>query len=649
MKNPLLRVTGLQHLPGFAWGFRSPALKLDVVIRGGDKSTLDKLAALSATLEAVIQAEKLDTGKFAPAPSVPPSATPSLKAAYPLDLVLYWTHRALLHANVPLFEKGRIIRCVKKHYCAAIPIFFMPYLTMKMILDALAHLINLASTSASLDADIASFVRLIKQIKETTQTGSNVPHFVKAAFELGIQTSYLAGNIIQYGQGGNARWMDSSFTDTTPSIGAGIARNKTITNSVLRQAGIPVAPQALVSSAQHAVAEAHKLGFPVVIKPADKDGGVAVHAGLMSEQQVHNAYTAARQHSTNIIIEKHVEGRDYRLNIFNNEILWAIERVPAGVSGDGLSTLRQLVEHENLNPLRSEEANSPLKTLVFDDEALEVLHSKGLHPDSIPAKDQFVALRHRANIGMGGMPVSVMGNIHPDNARLAQRAVTLLGLDLAGVDLLLPDIQQSWLKTGGIVCEVNGQPQLGAVTSRHTYGELLRKLFPTRGRIPIALVIGDHGVYPVIRQTAKLLEDAGIQAGWGDEGGIFIGAERTSPVEPDCYRTGKMLMLNREVEAVVLRVDKDTVLASGLPCDRFETLVIGGETVSEMDSGLEDILAMILPACTGQVLVITDGELSSSWHRAAAQYQSGQPPWQAVTTDQVAETLAQSLLNSRVT
>ena len=619
MKKSLVTVTGLQHLPGFAWGFRTPTLKLNVIIADDHGLSAAKLTELSSRLEAAITSEELEIKGLEPAPVT----------THPVDFILYWTDRSLRLANVPLFESGRVVSRASQFYSAVIPVFFMPYSTMKLIVERLIGIVNLAQAATQIDDHIASFSQLIKQIKGSTQTGTNVPRFLKAAFELGIQTAHISGNIVQYGQGARARWMDSSFTDSTPFIAAGIARNKVMTSTVLHQAGIPVAPHALVVSADHAVAEAHRLGFPVVIKPADRDGGLAVHAGLTTAEEVSSAYTSAHQYSKNILLEKHIQGRDYRLNIFNNEVLWAIERVPAGVTGDGKSSIRQLVDNENLNPMRSEEAHSPLKKLVVDSEALGALKSAGLRPQSIPAKGRFVPLRRRANIGMGGMPVSVMDRIHPDNADLALRSAAILGLDIAGVDLLLPDINRSWVETGGAVCEVNGQPQLGAVTSAHVYGEILQKLVVAGGRIPIALVVGGSRSHEIIARAASQLAGAGIRTGWTDASGVFVSGQIIHPVDTATYTSGKMLMISRDVEAALLRADEESIIANGLPFDRFDILVIAADEAAPgptFDNRLDDILAMILPACTGKVLTAAGGKrdlralealTSARWEREA--------------------------------
>lgn len=645
MKTPLLTVTRLQHVAGFAWGFSCPVLRLDATVAGDEARSLTQLTSFSTEMAQAIQRANLDSTEFRQASNkeVLPPAAPG--TAYPLHLALHWIHGSLLLAQVPVFEDPQVLSTRGNCHSVAIPVFFMPFATLQIIVDRVVRLINLAALALPTGPELQSFIHFVRQLKESTQTSSNVPRFLRTAFDLGIQTTYVAGNVIQYGQGANARWLDSSFTDATPFIGSMLARNKLLTNNTLRQAGIPMAPQIIAPSADHAVAAARELGFPVVVKAADKDGGVAVYAGLTSEREVRIAHREARQQTANVIVEKHIEGRDYRLNIYHGKVLWAIERVPAGLVGDGESTLRQLLEEENRNPLRNAGANSPLKPLAFDAEARQVLKGMGLSPESIPGKGRFVPLRRRANIAMGGTPVSVMDRLHPDNVRLAVRAATLLSLDVAGVDLILPDIERSWLETGGVVCEVNAQPQLGAVTSMHTYGELLRQLVPARGRIPIALLIGGPGLHGVIAAAAEQMDAAGVRAGWSNSDGVFIGADRIHCAGVSTHDAGRMLLLSREVEAALLAVDASTLPASGLPCHRYHLLVIDASCVQEGENApLDELLAMVLPACIGKILVVGKGQVGIE---ALPSLEAASCAIAAVEPDRLAEEMRRELLAAR--
>lgn len=327
------------------------------------------------------------------------------------------------------------------------------------------------------------------QLRPKAPTGINTIRFLAAAHALDIPWRHVGGNIYQFGWGASARWLDSSFTDQTPQISAMAARDKRLCAKILRDFGLPVPNQLSVGTADQAVAAARKIGYPVVVKPADLDGGHGVHAGLLTDRQVTNAFDEASRLSKRILVEQFINGNDYRFQVFNGNVFWVVRRRPAGVIGNGHQTIAQLVAA--LNARRAERgthvptdqmAEQGREAVVLDGEADIWLAAQGLGMDSVPVKGQRVRLAGAANVSRGGTRQGVeLHHIHPDNAALAIDAVRLLKLDLGGVDLILPDVGRSWRETGGGICEVNGQPQLAP----HLPVQLLPQIVPGKGRIPV--------------------------------------------------------------------------------------------------------------------------------------------------------------------
>lgn len=414
------------------------------------------------------------------------------------------------------------------------------------------------------DKDLPKFIRALRG---STLTSSNTPHFLAAAADLGIPVMEVAGRTLQFGQGKKARWLDSSFTDQTPHLSALIARDKFIAAKVLHSAGIPVASHSLVSSVDEAVNVAKRIGFPVVVKPADLDGGIAVAAGLQNSHEVSQAFATAAKCSKNILVERHFVGRDYRLTIFQGELLWAIERVPGGVVGDGKHCITELLDRLNADKRRGDGVHAQLKKIALDKEALDLLSANNKTPDSILELGEYVPLRRIANVAAGGTPISVMGRVHLDNIRLAIRSAAALGLDLAGVDLLIPDISKSWMDVGCVVCEVNGQPQLGSVTSAHVYKEVLAKLVDGDGRIPITLV-RDCEDSERSEAAVAAYRSKGLCVGYAGAKGVFVGDECISRKVLTPYRGGNILLRDRRVEAIVLEGNAASIASEGLPYEQ---------------------------------------------------------------------------------
>lgn len=348
---------------------------------------------------------------------------------------------------------------------------------------------NVQFSNKALEAEITN---LVNGYRLLAPSGVNTLRFLNAAHELGIPWRHVAKNVYQFGWGSRSRWLDSSFTDETSTISANLARDKVASATVLRNAGLPVPRHQLVTSAEQAVAVAEAMGYPVVVKPANLDGGQGVFAGLGSANSVKRAYSDTAKLSQRILVEQFIAGDDHRLQVYKGEVFWVVRRRAAYVKGNGIASVTELVAQTNASraAARSRNHDDPMlergtENLVIDAEAEEWLESQGLDRHSVPADGQTVRLRGAANVSLGGTREGIrLDEVHPDNLALAAKAAAALRLDFAGIDLLLPDIRRSWRETGGGICEVNAQPQM----SGHLQKKLLPTLVPYQGRIPVVCV-----------------------------------------------------------------------------------------------------------------------------------------------------------------
>ena len=421
--------------------------------------------------------------------------------------------------------------------------------------------------------------RSVQDLRRFALKDMNTRHFLRAAHEAGIPWRHVVANIHEMGHGARSRWLDSTITDRTCALGTRLAHNKGMAAQVLRAAGLPVPAHALAASSAQAEEIAQRLGYPVVVKPMDKEGGTGVAAGLQSGEAVHRAWIAAREHSEHVLVEKHIEGRDYRLVVLHGRLIRAVTRLPGGVTGDGRQTVAQLLAVLNADPRRGSLPSSRLRIVDCDDEAMEMLDEAGLTLDSVPDAGRFVPLRRRANVASGGMPVSVLEEVHPDNARLAVRAARALRLDIAGVDLLMPDISRSWQESGGGICEVNAQPQVGGAD---TPGVILAQLLPHGGRIPLVLVVGDEkGADETALALERLWVTNGLRVGRVSTGGAWIGDEHILPPGSDFFEAGQAVLANTEVQAAVLAGGAEDLAVHGLPFDRCHVVVLAGAAAGD--------------------------------------------------------------------
>ena len=582
--------------PGYVHGCRYPALVVSLQGQVVSREACDRLAA--CFLESCPTWVKPEIGD-----------QPALDMRQAVEWLLSGWQALQVAAGVPVYETGRLLELTGSQARCVVPTLQN---SQRVLASVIQQSFELLSRPAADEGQPGKDrLRQAIEILARTRPGAPAgPWFVKTAPELGMPVQELPGGAFQYGVAARARWMDSTFTDVTPTLSARLARNKVWAAALLRQAGLPVPLHQLVGDVQSALKVAHWLGYPVVVKPADQDGGVGVAAGLETDAEVQQAFEKARTHSSQILVEKHVAGRDYRLTVFNGEMIWAIERVPGGITGDGTHTVAQLLERLNADPRRGSNAHSPLKILDLDDEARQLLRRQGLDERSVPAAGRFVRMRRAANVAVGGMPVAVFDQVHPDNVRLAVRAANILRLDMAGVDLLIPDIAISWRDSGAAICEVNGQPSLGQLTAAHLYAPVLRRLVPGSGRVPTVLIVGAVDPELWLDAVSSALAGRMMRVGVVGPRAVTVGAETITRGGAGSFAGGRMLALDRDVDAMVLAINDDECLHSGLPVDRCDALILAGThrwtagAASDLErrQWLHEMLLHLLPACDGVVL-----------------------------------------------
>ncbi|HEY0418876.1 MAG TPA: acetate--CoA ligase family protein, partial [Acetobacteraceae bacterium] len=262
-------------------------------------------------------------------------------------------------------------------------------------------------------------------------------------------------SLIQLGHGRHAKRIRASITGVTSYLAVEAAGDKDLTKTMLSAAGLPVPKGEVVRSAEAAVEAAEELGYPVVTKPLDGNQGRGVGIGLRTPEQVRWGYEHAAPYSRRVVVEQHYEGSDHRILVVAGQVVAAARRVPAHVVGDGHRSIAALVEETNQDPRRGEGHEKGLTRIVIDEHVRELLARSGLTTESVPEAGRMVQLRATANLSTGGTAVDCTDIIHPDNAAIARRAAKVIGLDVAGIDFIAPDIARPVRETGGGIVEVN--------------------------------------------------------------------------------------------------------------------------------------------------------------------------------------------------
>lgn len=233
---------------------------------------------------------------------------------------------------------------------------------------------------------------------------------------------------------------------------------------------------------------------------------------LTTETEVRAAYTIARVFSPQVLVERSIVGDDYRLLIVNGALVAAARRDPAQVVGDNEHTIVELVKLVNQYPRRRPGHSSTLTRITIDDAVRLVLAQQGVTVDTIPADGRIVKLRTNCNLSTGGTATDVTDDVHPSNARIAQLAAQIMGLDIAGIDVLCRDIRRPLSEQGGAIVEVNAAPRLrmhlypAQGQARDVGVPIMEMLYPkdAPSRIPIIAVTGTNGKTTVTRLIAHM-------------------------------------------------------------------------------------------------------------------------------------------------
>lgn len=340
------------------------------------------------------------------------------------------------------------------------------------------------------DSDVRtdSVNELVKEAKSFLPSGQNTIHFLRAAQELGIPWRILCvmrgESFVQYGEGARFRLMNSSLSDLDSPLGVKIVRDKSITSQYLHSLGYPIQPHARVSSVDYALTFAHER-FPVVVKPVGADRGKGVEVDIRTENDLKVIAESLLKQFKDIMVEKYILAIDYRLYVFQGQLIWAHRRVPPHLTGDGVKSISELLEVENLKRLS---ADSSLKPIPDDRNFSQSLEDQGLSPDSILPLGRRCKVGTLGLVSRGGHTEACYGEVHPDNAELAVDCCRQVGICLGGVDLLIPDISVSWRKSVAHICEINAIPQLGILTQSHLYKLILESLVKN-GSLPSILIV----------------------------------------------------------------------------------------------------------------------------------------------------------------
>jgi cyanophycin synthetase len=434
------------------------------------------------------------------------------------------------------------------------------------------------------DWDDEPVIKQLRELDEDVRLGPSTGSIVNAAVSRGVPYRRLTqGSLVQFGWGHKQRRIWAAEVDATSAVSESIAQDKDLSKRLLQSAGVPVPIGRPVDSLDDGWEAALEIGLPVVVKPLDGNQGKGVTVNVMTREHFELAYKAAEDIGTPMV-EKFLPGSDFRLLVVGNQLVAAARRDPPQVSGDGVHTVRQLVDEINKDPRRGDGHATSLTKMRLDEIAIERIRQQGLEPDSVPAKGQRVILRNNANLSTGGSATDVTDDVHPEVAQRAIAAAQIVGLHVCGVDVVAESVLRPLEEQSGGIVEVNAAPGLRMHLSP-SYGKgrnvgkaVIQSIYgPDKnsdGRIPVVAVTGTNGKTTTARLITHLFATSGMTVGMTNTDGVYVDGRQIDSGDCSGPKSARNVLMHPDVEAAVLECARGGILREGLGFDRCAVAVV---------------------------------------------------------------------------
>jgi cyanophycin synthetase len=433
------------------------------------------------------------------------------------------------------------------------------------------------------DVDMEYRLKYLKDIAVKTDLGPSTLAIIEEAKFRGIPFMRIGkGSILQLGYGKYQKRIEATITENTSCIAVDISCDKVITKELLNEAGIPVPEGGVAYNVEGALAIANELGYPVVVKPHNGNQGKGVCLNIQSDDELRTAYGIASGFSESVIVERHIAGKNYRILVVGGNVVAVAERVPVTVTGDGKHSIAELIAIENKNPARGDGHEKPLTKIKIDSHVEMTLARQGAGLDHIPAKGEVIMVRENGNLSTGGMAIDRTDRVHPQVSLTAVRAASIIGLDVAGVDIMTSDISKPLPVTGGAVIEVNAAPGIrmhhypSKGKARNVARSIVDMLFPRGSRysIPIVSITGTNGKTTTARMLSNILSISGYNVGCTTTGGIFINQKCILEGDTTGPSSARTVLTDRTVDLAVLETARGGLVRSGLGYDLADVGIV---------------------------------------------------------------------------
>lgn len=451
-------------------------------------------------------------------------------------------------------------------------------------------------TTEEIKVAVAEDIQRMREIREEVRFGPSTGSLVDEAVSRDIPFIRLNDqSLVQLGYGVYQKRIQATTTANTNMIAVDIAGNKHATKTLLGDMGVPVPKGYRIRLEEELEDTLQRVGFPLVIKPLDGNHGKGATVGIKSLEEAKIAWEKAKEYSRWIIVEQQLIGSDFRALVVNNRLIAVAKRVPAHIKGDGKQTIQELVDETNADPRRGYGHEKVLTEIDIDSQSMRLMDAAGYTLESVLAKDEILYLKTTANISTGGTAIDVTDEVHPENVFLFQRIARIIGLDVAGIDIMADNVSQPLKETGGGIIEVNAAPGFrmhlapSEGIGRNVAEHVVDMLFPpgAPSRIPIFAITGTNGKTTTTRLIAHILRNSGCSVGFTTTDGTYIGNEQIVQGDNTGPVSAQLVLKDPTVDVAVLETARGGIIRSGLGFDHADIGVVLNVAADHL--GLKDV------------------------------------------------------------
>ncbi len=485
--------------------------------------------------------------------------------------------------------------------------------------------------------DTESMVNQLIQIREDRMPGPNTQAILEEARYHEIPVIRLDPyNLIQLGTGKYQKRIRATLSPGTSFVALENSKDSFLATLMLRDAGIPVPITFKTSSIEECLDFYKNLGRPIVVKSPVNDKTRPVFPALNDPSSITRAFNACTEYDHEVLLQEQIPGTTFRLLVINNKFVAATRLEKAEVMGNGTDSIAILTEKLNESQKRKPGDKGALTAIDLDEECIATLQFYGYQPQTIPENGLRVILSNHSSPSAGAVTTDVTGVVHPINRFIAEQAARISGLDVAGVNMVCPDISRPITNEQGAVINVLAGPDFRMHLNpfngkpRNVAREFIRLVFPEKSpaRVPVFSITGSAGKSVCAYLINFMLEKQGYNTGLAHSDGIYSCGRKIVDGDMAGHHAARLVLKDPGIDCAILETSVESIMRDGLGYEYADFGIIlnaHDQNLTESDlDGAEDIsytqniVAEEVYKNGFSILNADDPEVMSLTHRAIA-------------------------------